>query len=149
MYIYLRKKKENSNKWFSKIAFVIFKFRFYLLNYCLCIKQFRCVPVFHEINEKCVVEAIFSPILPYQLVILPFENTKRKETDQETMNFLPIFISFEFNDFHDYKVLINSFPVYVFFNTSTPHVPTIFLYWYSANNVVKFQCKYIFQSIKL
>ena len=114
MYIYLRKKKENSNKWFSKIAFVIFKFWFYLLNYCLCIKQFRCVPVFHEINEKCVVEAIFSPILPYQLVILPFENTKRKETDQETMNFLPIFISFEFNDFHDYKVLINSFPVYVF-----------------------------------
>ena len=93
---------------------MIFKFWFYLLNYCLCIKQFRCVPVFHEINEKCVVEAIFSPILPYQLVILPFENTKRKETDQETMNFLPIFISFEFNDFHDYKVLINSFPVYVF-----------------------------------
>ena len=72
------------------------------------------MPVFHEINEKCVVEAIFSPILPYQLVILPFENTKRKETDQETMNFLPIFISFEFNDFHDYKVLINSFSMFMY-----------------------------------
>ena len=39
------------------------------------------------------------------------------EKGRKTMNFLPIFISFEFNDFHDYKVLINSFTVYVYSNT--------------------------------
>ena len=38
--------EKKSNKWFSKIAFVVFKFKFYLLNYCLRIKQFRCVLVF-------------------------------------------------------------------------------------------------------
>ena len=45
------------------------------------------------------------------------QNEIQKKTLLKTMNFLPIFISFEFNDFHDYKVLINSFTVYVYSDT--------------------------------
>ena len=79
---------------------------------------YKTIQVRASISMKCIKRKmlwkqyfLFSVISTCQITI---SNTKRKETDQETMNFLPILFSFEFNDFHDYKVLINSFPVYVF-----------------------------------